>query len=259
MNTNQIFDWSRFVATLRKEWVENGRIVLLVMAGIYLYYTATLITQNLSSRGMESNATDPVFTFIFMALIASLGFTGLVDKCKRTDFLTKSSSMTEKFTANALIYVIGGIVAVLVCLGLADLTRVAALWFFRDDSLLVTGPTAFSDTVIKWVNKDAIGDFWACLPKFMLNCLWYVSLFMLGSILWPKRSFGKTFIVMLAYWIIMGLIKISVFDYRTIFFEENHTFMILERCIDSVVILLCWVGGWYLFKRKNIISLKWWK
>jgi hypothetical protein len=259
MNTNQIFDWSRFEATVRKEWAENGRPLLLVAAGIYLLFTVILIGGNLSDRGMGSNSANFIIIFIAMALIASLGFTGLIDKSKRSDYLTEPSSMTEKFAANTLIYVLGGIVMVLVCLGLADLTRLAALWFFRDDTLLVPGPTAFTNSVIEYVKTLPSSDFWSCLPKFLLNSLWYVSLFMMGSILWPKNSFGKTLIVMLAYWIIMGLIELNVNDFSYSLFQDHENFMVFERCIDGVVIILCWVCGWYLFKRKNIISLKWWK
>lgn len=259
MNTNQIFDWSRFTATLRKDWAGNGRLILLLLAGIYLFFTIYLIGGNLESRGMEGNSISPTVTFLAMSLIASLGFSGLINKGKRTDYLTTSSSMTEKFAANALIYVIGDIVAVLVCLGLADVTRMAVLWFFRDDSLLVSGPTAFANTAIRYVDMWQYGDFWSCLPKYLFNCLWYVSLFMLGSILWPKNSFSKTLIAMLVYWIIMGLIELYFSNFNFFFFAEHEEFMQFERCIDGIVIILCWVGGWYLFKRKNIISLKWWK
>ena len=48
MNTNQIFSWNRFTAALRKEFAENWRTPALVMVGIYLWYTISMITTNVN-------------------------------------------------------------------------------------------------------------------------------------------------------------------------------------------------------------------
>lgn len=264
--TNQTFDWSRFKATLRKEWSRNGRKMLLVLAAIYLFLTFSFITKNLDSRGMAwSNAIDPMYVFMLIAILASLGFAGLNGKRTRMEYLTSPSSMAEKFTANTLIYVIGVIAAVCLCIGLADLTRVAVLWPFRGDSLLVTGPTTFADTVIKWVKPR--GEFWSCLPKFMLNCLWYASLFMLGSILWPKNTIAKTALVMIAYWAVMAYMQ-DHFVWSNEMTSEavekdlnSKTDMLgqILLIIDSLFIILCWVAGWFLFRDKDLVTRRWLK
>lgn len=251
---NQIFDFGRFTVALRKEWAENKRLMLLVILGIYLLFSFSMIVNNFMSHGMGNNAADPVFTFFFMGIISSLGFAGLTNKGKRMNYLSTPSSTVEKFIANALIFVIGGIVAVCVCIGLADLTRIAVLWFFKSDDLLISSPTAFADTVIKWV--DTRGDFWPCLPKFMLNCLWWVSVFMLGSILWPKHSLLKTGLAVIVYFILTVFLVWLNKDAPT-FDKAFESYNQIMPYIDSIIIILCWVVGWILFKGKDVISKKW--
>ena len=151
MNTDhQIFSWSRFTDTLRKEFVENGRTLSLVLLAIYLYFTIELVINNYYSNGLSKNVHDPVFFLLFIAIITSLGFSGLTSKSKRTDYLANSSSTVEKFTANTLIYVIGSILAITACSFLADFTRIAILWFHKSETFFVPGPTAFINTVVKW-------------------------------------------------------------------------------------------------------------
>ena len=252
---NQTFDWSRFKLAMRNALAENGRTVLLALGGIYLYYSAILISTHQLTQGGGLNAVDPAITFLFMAAIASLGFSGLTTKGKRSSYLTTPSSTTEKFTANALIYVLGGIAAVIACIYLADLTRILVAWISSIKPL--QGLTAFSNTVIKWSDPGA--KYWpSLLPKFMLNGAWYVSVFMLGSILWPKRSFIKTAVAVIVYAILVFAVMWIVSPIDQEFDQAMNTFNKIQPYLDGVIIILCWVCGWYLFKRKDIISRRWW-
>lgn len=262
---NQTFSWSRFVRVVNKEFTMNGRTLGLTLAAIYLFFAFWLTATNVATRGMKGLDLDPMVLFLLIAIIASMGFNGLRSKGKRADYLAMPASTAEKFTYNAMFYVIGGVLAVVACIYLADLTRIAVLWFKRGDDFLVPGPTAFAETVVKWVDMD--GNAASCLPEFLLNCLWYASMFMLGSILWPKNTFLKTALLVLAYWVIMAYMHEKIVYsnamtsdgvMRDIKFgvERFKQFMLI---VDCITIIVCWVGGWYLFKKKDVISLKWWK
>ena len=251
---NQTFDWSRFKLAVRNALAENGRTVLLALGGIYLYYSAILISTHQLTQGAGFNAVDPGITFLFMAAIASLGFSGLSTKCKRSSYLTTPSSTTEKFTANALIYVIGGIAAVIACIYLADLTRIVVAWIAPGKVLQTLN--AFPNTVTKWSSPS--GSFCSSmLPLFMLNSVWYASVFMLGSILWPKRSFLKTVVAIIVYAILVFAVM-WIFTPRDQEFDQAmDAYHEIVPYLDSAIIILCWVGGWFLFKRKDIISRRW--
>ena len=254
---NQIFNWNRFKATVRKEIALNGRKLGLSILVIYLFYAVLLFGINLSSHGMKNFDIGPLFAFMIIGLFASMGFSELTTKSQRSDYLTMPASTAEKFIVNTLIYVIGGIVAVIACIYLADLTRMAILWHKRDETFLVFGLSAFANVTTKWV--DTTGEFLPCLPKFLLNCLWYSSVFMLGSIVWPKRSLLKTGTVVICYFMLVFVMLTLIHINDDAELEEAISqFDKVEIYIDCVVIALCWVGGWFLFKGKDVITRKWW-
>ena len=249
---NQTFDWNRFVATLRKEVAENGRTLLLLVAGIYIYFTAELMLINVSGHGMYDNVHDPFLFLMALGIFVSLGFSKLTTKGKRTDYLVTASSSAEKFLANTLIYVIGGLVVVHVCSYLADLSRIALLWFQQSDSFLVPGLSALPNTIIKWIEPDS--TFAACLPQWIAHCLIVVSVYLLGSIVAPRYSFLKTsviFIILFCF-IVYGIIGLNEPGAEYSRYEKVETVRTLIYFVCGFAVLL-WVVCWFLFKRKDAI------
>lgn len=252
---NQTFDWNRFVATLRKEVAENGRTLLLLVAGIYIYFTAELMLINVSGHGMYDNVHDPFLFLMALGIFVSLGFSKLTTKGKRTDYFVTASSSAEKFFANTLIYVIGGLVVVHVCSYLADLSRIALLWFRQSDSFLVPGLSALPNTIIKWIEPDS--TFAACLPQWIAHCVLVVSVFMFGSIVAPRYSFLKTTVIFI---IIFCIISYGVIGFNEpaadyIKYEKEKTLRMFVYIACGFAVLL-WVAGWFLFKRKDAIPHK---
>ena len=50
--SNQIFDWHRFTAALRKELVENKRQLLLILLAMFLGFTVFMVIGNLIASNM---------------------------------------------------------------------------------------------------------------------------------------------------------------------------------------------------------------
>ena len=204
------------------------------------------------------------------AIASSLSFKKLTRKNGRVDMLTSPSSTLEKFLANALIYVFGFIVAFFVCAQLADLTRIAALWYFHKD-LFVPGPINFLNVFYHSFSSAGILNALSGLPYIVaMGIIANCGLFLMGSVLWPRLSVLKTFAAVYAFefaiaiifFIIAGIAgeaAISSFG-RSIF----NTFLNGNMNYWAVAwygfqIVLFWGLAWYLFKRKDVISLKWWK
>lgn len=286
MNTaiNQTFDWSRFTATVRKEVVENKRMLLFTIIGIYGLLTMVMILGNLIVAHQSDFITPAEFARApqmlvgsiasFVACIsASLAFKDLKTKPGRTHYLTSPSSTLEKFLAGVLIYAVGMMIAFFVCAQLADLTRIAALWWFRSDTFFVPGPinflTSISESVRGFDNLETVSH----ITNFMSLAMWLglianIGLFLTGSVLWPRLSALKTFAVMYAVNFALFLIALPValcFGDMEAFSKWFYNFVIGGNFSTSLVIwttvqvIVFWSLAWYLFKRKDVVSLKWWK
>ena len=282
MNTvNQTFNWSRFTAALRKELVENKRMLLFTVICIYGLLTLIMILGNLGV-GLNPSALQETFadkipqTFVgtiltlVICVSASMAFKNLTTKTGRTALFTSPSSTLEKFLLNILIYVVGVFIAYFACAQLADLTRIAALWFFKGNTLTVPGPinflTCISDLAAN-VEHPEIGMTslgWIMILGLIANA----GLYLLGSVIWPRLSLLKTFAAIYAFEFALFLIAAPFFyffgDMETLgrwfidYLNGGH-FSVTMIIIVCVQILLYFSLAWYLFKRKDVISLKWWK
>ena len=275
MNTvNQTFNWSRFVATLRKELVESKRGILITLLSIYGLLTMVMIIGNVifgSERiGFPYAVVFVIFTFT-VCIAAGLAFRKLTKKNGRVDLFTSPSSTLEKFLVNALVYVLGFIVAFFVCAQLADLTRIAALWYFHN-RMNVPGPINFLNILsspFSLGNEELIGSsaMTAILP---LSVIASGGLFLMGSVLWPRLSVLKTFAALYGVEIVVVVLGIvfaaivgegaaSEFIKKFVGTFTGNEFNYWTLGWYIIQILVFWGLAWYLFKRKDVVSLKWWK
>ena len=284
MNTvNQTFDWSRFTAALRKELVENKRAILFTLLGTFGLLTMVMILGNIGTSTTQ-DVNDALtyylpqkFVFMFLGfatmIVASLAFRKLTRKTGRIDMFTSPSSMLEKFLVNTLIYVIGYLVAFFICAQLADLTRIAVLWFFKDEYLIVPGPINFLNLIPDAVDGFGFGSAaeipgepskWMTI-NLLIGLLAGPGLFLLGSIVWPRLSLLKTFAAVYGLETILGITFMIVainLNMETVgWWIINHLeqIMIAMTIFTVFQLILYWGLSWYLFKRKDVISLKWWK
>ena len=284
MNTvNQTFDWSRFTAALRKELVENKRAILFTLLGTFGLLTIIMILGNLSTSTHDAvyesltYCVPQKFVYMFLGLaimiVASLAFRKLTSKTGRIEMFTSPSSMLEKFLVNTLIYVIGYLVAFFICAQLADLTRIAVLWFFKDEYLIVPGPINFLNLIPDAVDGFGFGSAaeipgepskWMTI-NLIIGLLAGPGLFLLGSIVWPRLSLLKTFAAVYGLETILGITFMIVainLNMETVgWWIINHLeqIMIAMTIFTVFQLILYWGLSWYLFKRKDVISLKWWK
>lgn len=281
MNTaNQIFNWSRLTAALRKEVVENWRTIVFTILGIYLLLTVIMIlgniidsiSDNIVSSLMNMVPQKTVFFMLAIALmvVASLSFRNLKSKNGRVALFTSPSSTLEKFLVNILIYVVGSIVVFFACAQLADLTRIGILSLVGADDLIVPGPinflSAINDTVtgIGSIEPVAKGMNWI----FWLSLLATPGMYLLGSVLWPRLSLLKTFAASQILSIVVMIIAITL---TNVLIPEDEIVNWMKNMVESgtltnwiaismgVQAVLYWGLSWYLFKRKDVVSLKWWK
>lgn len=272
------------MATLRKEVVENRRALLFTTLCIYGLLTVLMLLGNFTAGVTESvqdslGSKAPqlfvvsILTFV-MTVSASLSFKSLTTKTGRTSMFTSPSSTLEKFLTNIVIYIVGLLVVYMACAQLADLTRIAILWFFKSDSFVVPGPinflTSFSDSITYYQEHYPISgslfDYFAWI--MFLGLLTNAGLYLLGSIVWPRLSFIKTFAAVYVVEIALLLILILVFTvigdplaaiswFGEFVMQGKMTVTMFILTIGQAI--LYYGLAWFLFKRKDVVSLKWWK
>ena len=286
MNTvNQSFNWSRFTAALRKEAVENWRAILFTLLGTYGLLAMLMILGNwsCSANSIELEAVQSMYipqkvVWFFLSfagiIIASLAFRKLTTKTGRIEMFTSPSSMAEKFLVNSLIYVIGYLVGFFICAQLADLTRIAVLWPFKGEYFNVPGPINFLTLIPDAVDGFGFGTAAHGNPANWLIAYMYIGLlagpglYLLGSVVWPRLSLLKTFAATYAVESVIGIIAmIAIFSIGEGNMESFGYWLIdhLEQLMTAMtffyvlIAIVIWSLAWFLFKRKDVISLKWWK
>ena len=283
MNTvNQTFNWSRFVAALRKEVTEKERTILFATLGIYIFLSMIMILGNLvtPSSYMEMQLQNyfpqkvvlTIMSFVCI-VISSMAFWNLKTKTKRISFFTSPSSTLEKFLVKILIYVVGTFVVFFICTQLADLTRFAILKLFENENLAVPSPINFATMF----SNNASSSFFSgkSLSHLMglamfLSLLGNVAIFFMGSVLWPRLSLLKTLAASYAIELMLFIITLFIvivnfsFDMKRVgeWFVESlmdDKLTIFSIITSGILIMFGFGAAWYLFKRKDVVSLKWWK
>ena len=269
MKTNQIFDWNRFTAVLRKEFSENGRTLLLITLGVYLWYTITMIASNFTTLDGRYMINPYFFGFI-AAILAGSAFGGLTTRIKRTELFMSPSSTAEKFIVNVLLYVVSAFVLFAVAFELADITRYIVMSLFNSKLGIESTPP---DNLVEFFRR-ASKDLYSPLDRAMTLNIFIESLgagtiFFLGSVLWPHRSVIKTATVLLGFTLVkliaLGISMYSKFGVHLEELPENmfdnfmNTAAIANFWIDAVVIVGSLILAWYTIKHKDVITVKWWK
>ena len=278
MNTvNQIFDWSRFTATLRKEVVENWRPIVFTLLGVYGLLTMVMIIGNaisfddavsdaMSETMVPQKVVYGILGFSVM-IVASMAFKKLTTKAGRIDMMTSPSSTLEKFLVNGVVYVLGFVVAFLILAQLADLTRIAVMHIFGFQGF-IPGVINFTNLGADFIYGLASDLFKGPLAVTYVWCslLATSGIYLLGSVMWPRLSLLKTFAAIYAVEFVLGvlaIILIFVFSDMESFgmwvFMHLDGMMPFMMAVMVIQIIVGWGLAWYLFKHKDVISLKWWK
>jgi len=283
MNTiNQTFNWSRFGAAIRKELLENHRIILFSVIGIYGLLTLFMLFGNLINhtpyeveKELAQNNPQSIvnlFFIFFLVVIASMAFSALNTKQGRTSMFMSPSSTLEKYLVNVLIYIVAMFVIFFVCAQLADLTRIAFLKPFEDDGeFVVPGPISYlgilniADSNIPSEMQDFY--FWSWL-SIILSVLSSVAIYFLGSVFWPRlsllKTFGAIFVIQFVILILCAIFIPMLFEKQVFshwfngFVRSGNLFRVLSL-IEVILAVVAFALSWYLFKRKDVVSLKWWK
>lgn len=200
-------------ALTKRTVVENRRNILItlgVMFGMILLVSVLftkMFEHDYDWRGEERGAilwlVYAWISAIVMQITGSLTFSCMSTKSKRIANLMLPARQSEKFFGNCLIYVVGGNLALILSLILADslsamIFGFAPGWYYLPQNL------DFSEIIAEM--PYACNFIAICVLGLLFFYLMGQSIYVLGSAWWPRKSFLKTFVAIMALQIIIPII-----------------------------------------------------
>lgn len=185
---------------------------------------------------------------IALTIFGSLTFSSLSSKKQRISTFTLPASLSEKYTIRMLFYFIGGSITLIIGCLLACL--IAQFTF---------AGSAFIDILKDW-NKIWDGESFYITMLGVIAIILGNAIYTLGSSLWPKLSWIKTWlVVMVIQWVggiflITGLFSGIDFSYIVKFLDSGEVFFWIITSILTIMIIVCWYLAWRRFRNTQIIQ-----
>lgn len=271
MAQNTIFNPRRFKNMLLKELKENKRSLLLRWLMLYGLLTITFSLAALQYYPTSQTEYN-VWSLEMAAFIAILFVTGCVSvslmmehintKTRRISVLMLPASSLEKFMARWLIFVVFFLIFYCLAFYLADWTRVAIYSATYPENTLIA-PLPLSDFL--WDTGSKYCYFKNGMQTLLAfsGYLALQSFFVLGSCIWPKNSFIKTFAAL--------LLLFGVYFYFTFLLAEQYLSNrylpnpfpnwvsegrqeFVGACLLCCISLFNWILAYSRFKESEIIQ-----
>lgn len=189
---------------------------------------------------------------IGLTVFGSLTFSNFSSKKKRISSLMLPASRSEKFCLQVLIYFVGGTIMLIIGLLLGLLIC----------QITFGGGSAPLNSVFEFLDNEFSGSLTIIM---ILVALFGNSLYALGSSLWPKLSWIKTWVILMviqwaltAIFMILAAANINWEAFFTLFFslEKDNVWILIWSGISILAILnlVCWGFAWLRFKNTQIIQ-----
>ncbi len=276
INSNKSFSSQRFGALMKADFIINrSNYLKLIIGGLGIFVALALLVsipaiidmnsleqmKNMTGRIVEDAIETKQHTYaaiyssisvwvfsIGMTILGSLTFNNLSSKRKRISALMLPASQTEKFMLRFLIYFVGG------TLGLT----IGLLFGIVVCQLSFGGGQMIFKGLFEFLTIEFSGY---VIAAFILLALFGNSLYALGSSLWPKLSWIKTWVaVMMVEWVgavlMIFLSSADISWYSFFFFWSNHVSLLKWSGLGLLAALniACWIFAWIRYRNTQIIQ-----
>ncbi|WP_321333176.1 hypothetical protein [uncultured Bacteroides sp.] len=274
MLKDTFFNVRRFTTLCRKEMVESWKVNVLRMILLYGFMSIVFLFigfNTYDSYAVSGMMEDSVayssligfvwFLWIFGCLSASLTMERMKTKTSRLSVLMIPATPFEKFFSRWVVFTLVFMVVFLIAFLLADYTRVLVC------SLSFPDVKVIAPTNLKYLLTDGTNHYciYRSSSQFLLIVSGYFflqSCFVLGSSIWPKNSFLKTFVAGILLIIVYLTVGASVakmfFTDRLLFNFNLDVSKGIAAHITSAFLLFFvlfnWVLAYFRFKEAEIIN-----
>ncbi|MDE5996609.1 MAG: hypothetical protein K2G77_00190, partial [Muribaculaceae bacterium] len=207
----------------------------------------TIRTKQQSYGSMFITISIWIFS-IGLTILGSLTFHNLSSKKQRISAFMIPASQAEKFILSVLIYLVGGtlilIIGIFIGLGISQIAY--------------GGGTVVYDGFFSFFDFDYSGTL---IAAFILMVLLGNSIYALGSSIWPRLSWIKTWVVLtVIQWIgtiIMIVLSSADISWRSFFmFWDGHISLLQWTGLTllSLLNIACWVFAWLRYSNTQIVQ-----
>lgn len=291
MTTNMNFSFTRLMAVMKRDMMENWKTNLYRFIGVYTGAAmAFLFGMNgilSSGRGETGEAQYAGFcdtfhsilifvTFFYLLICASRIMEVMNTKNKRISYMMLPATTGEKFISRVIYVCIISMVIFFVGLFFAELTRLALLPLFNAPEefhrfcLFDIMSVSFYDTI--HINPEAYGGLSTFMSYLFLisNGLWGHSIYILGGTYFRKHPFVKTWGICMAVFFLIVFTLINISDEGTLLYMfkwienlVNKNSWINENVIFTtismfflVLTVINWTLSYHLFRNSQITDRK---
>ncbi len=263
--SGNIFDGQRFLKLVKTEFTVNkGSYLKFVISTVGVFLAVAILAclciyDNRPVEAAESISRIQAHNIIYLSIsgwliclgltiFGSLTFSSMSSKKGRISTLMQPASMLEKYLLRMITYLFCGTLLLIA----GFMTGVLVCQLVYGGGKLMMENIAFFFTA-----DDTTGQLIIC--GVILFVLFGNSLYTLGSSLWPKLSWIKTWVIVVAIQWILGLFLIS-----GMMTSVSGIIRILESsgqqlgwCIVCILILMnlgCWILAWWRFRNTQIVQ-----
>ena len=276
MIKDTFFSLPRFINLCRKEMVENWKSNVLRMVLMYGVMAVVLVWNGyFEYRYWHSGQIeDPAWTFLLVVFIWSLWGFGCLSasftmekmktKTSRTSMLMVPATPFEKFFSRWFVFTVVFLVIFLISYKLADYTRfiIYSLAYPEEKDFII--PVDLSHLVGERKTYYTLCRTGLQFGALLSAYFFVQSLFVLGSSIWPKNSFLKTFasgtVIAIVYFLLAVFMSKMFLENGNYYSENVFTGMSEDTAMSIMIVvgifftLMNWTLAYLRFKESEIVN-----
>lgn len=276
MIKDTFFSLPRFINLCRKEMVENWKSNVLRMVLMYGVMAVVMVWNGyFEYRYWHSGQIeDPAWTFLLVVFIWSLWGFGCLSasftmekmktKTSRTSMLMVPATPFEKFFSRWFVFTVVFLVIFLISYKLADYTRfiIYSLAYPEEKDFII--PVDLSHLVGERKTYYTLCRTGLQFGALLSAYFFVQSLFVLGSSIWPKNSFLKTFasgtVIAIVYFLLAVFMSKMFLENGNYYSENVFTGMSEDTAMSIMIVvgifftLMNWTLAYFRFKESEIVN-----
>ena len=275
MIKDTFFSLPRFMNLCRKEMVENWKSNVLRMVLMYGVMAVVMVWNGyFRYRGTYNYQEDPAWIFLLVTFIwalwgfgclsASFTMEKMKTKTSRTSMLMVPATPFEKFFSRWFVFTVVFLVIFLISYKLADYTRfiIYSLAYPEEKDFII--PVDLSHLVGERKTYYTLCRTGLQFGALLSAYFFVQSLFVLGSSIWPKNSFLKTFasgtVIAIVYFLLAVFMSKMFLENGNYYSENVFTGMSEDTAMSIMIVvgifftLMNWTLAYFRFKESEIVN-----